>query len=520
MATPHSLEDTLRRHDEAFSAWLSDLTVDYGDLGGSAKLNHPILQVMAGPQRAFAALWVLLVKQGFVVGTDADEYRDNAKAFPVVPLPLASFERIDTNPHAEYDGVPKRFRTQVFRQGTLEHESHPWPGMYQTTYRLNLWCRKRYTMVYMKEWLFSELGQLGTAGTEVWLNVEHGDPWGTLRQALKMSSMSDLSQLEGEDDQRYFRIEIDLTFNTTHFRTAAETQPYFDTLDPHSSWQDNVAGTDGIITDPDPLGDEFRPVTESLNLYQPYVTPSLVATQWPTAGNATIGVSSLAPEGALANSALVVGVTDPTDIVDFVNKPMHLSSGRGILYIHFRLLSDEDVVLDVFQNDGAHTPGSTPTWESCRQITLPAQSEWKRASYFALITQPIFDVSVRGSGAAAVARFGNIVVRRLLPGTEIAPSTGPVVDGSDNVYTWTGLETRPYLIVVPLTSGTGTAQAENDDTAPTVTVPEALDDSLNQGAVLLIQPLSTSLALRVSTSLTIATPYAQRYDGTHAGHEL
>lgn len=520
MSTPHSFENTLRIHDEAFDRWLNGLTVDYGNLGGSSKLNHPILRVMATPERAFAALHNQLIKQGFVTGGTVDEQLDNAKAFKTAVLPLASIERIYQGSHLEYGGVPKRLRTQVLRQGVLEYESHPWPGMHQVEYRLNLWCLKHYTLAYMQEWILSQLGLLGTAETEVWINVDHGDPWGTLLQAMRLTSNNTLHNHEGEEDQRYFRHEFSFTLNTIHFRPVAETHPYVDTIDPRVSWVDGVAGTDGVTTEPDALGDSIVPVVASSNLYRPYVPPALVPTQWPTAGNATVDISSLAPPSAPARSTLVVGVTDTTDIADFANVPMHLESGRAILYIHFRLLSDAATVLDVFQNDGSHTPGTTPAWESCRQIALPAQDAWRWGSFFVLVTQQIVDVSVRGSGVAAVARFGNLSVRRLSPATEIAPATGPVVEGADNVYTWTGLEMAAYLVVVPLTSGTGTAQAENDDTAPTETVSETLDDSVNQGAVLLLQPLTTTLALRVSTSLTIAAPYAQRYDGAYAGYEL
>lgn len=514
MAAPYSLEDTLRRHDEAFSNWLQGLSVDYGNISGSDKTHHPILQVMASPKRAYARVVQQLVSQGWIVGADLIAKLENANDFAVLPLPVASWERVDDFTHFDHAGVPKRFNRGRFLAATQEWQEHPWPATYQTEYRLNFWSHKRYTMNYLVEWVMSQLGPIGAGESEVFLPVVHADPWGTHLQALKYDTAASLSDLEGEG-QRYLRKEYSFRFSVKHFRLPTSTSGPICVVQPQYALL-----ADGVDAD-DLTAIDFAPLSESGNLFSLFTEPKLFSSEWPKSGtNATVAHSVLTPtDNRNDPTALKIGVTASTDVVEVASKPVWLDgSSRALLSVSFQYQSDEATQLEVWQRDGTQDP---PVWTSVKLLPLPAQSDWTRVHFFTVLTQPIFDITLVGAGSAAVVRLAQIRVRHLFEGTTIAPGA-PVVGGSTTTYEWTGLTDDPHLVVVAFTASgaSGTLQLDDDSSSPSASRTETFDDSQQLGAALLSQPLTSTLLLTVPNGLSIAAVYAQRYDGAYAGHEL
>lgn len=518
MAAPFSLEDTFRRHDEAIYFWLGGMLVDYGAIAGVAHPNFPILRVFASPDRAWASVVETLVKQGWISGVDAEAKRTNAKNdFAVLPLPLVSIVRGDPVPNPEGGGVPKRFRRQQFDETTQQWKEHPWPGSYRTEYRVTFWSAKRYTEVFMREWIMSQVGRIGAGESEVFIPVVHAEPWGTLLQAIKAESSSDLTELEGEAP-RYIRFEFVFNLNTLHFRLPTNTYDYQDTIAVGAAFLD---GVDPSVTDPlSQPGVDLAPATQSGNLYVPYYPPPLIPIRWPKAGNATVANSSVTPTGRQDPGALVIEVTDPSDQVDLTNRPIHLDlTGRAILSVAFQFKSTDATALDLQQHDGS-VPAA-PVWSRVGYFPLPASPEaWLHFHQFVLATDVIFDLAFIGTGVDATLRIAGANVKHIHDTTHVVP-TSSVVLGNTR-FAWTALEQRPYLVVLAITptNATGTATVEDDDTSPGYTKSVFLDDALQRSVVFLVQPKASSLVVRIPISFTIAAAYAQRYDGGYAGHDL
>jgi hypothetical protein len=406
--------------------------------------------------------------------------------------------------------------------------------MYQTEYRVSFWCLKRYTENWIDEHVMAQLGLIGAGESEVMLYVQHPDPFGTRLQALHFDSSTNLSELEGEDNQRFIRWEMSFTLNTVVHRAPLTPDPaiagasgagydFIDQVVP----ADAFGVRPGVNEDPEAqVGTDFStPLTsQSHNLFR--LVPRKYDPHhdvWPLVGGASVVPSPLTPDGKSDVSALQVSVTAPADQADLTNRPVRLDAdGYAILSLAFRYRADAAIDLDVYSNDGQHTPPAAPTWTSALQDTLPVQSKWTRVHRFTVVTEPIFDVSLSGTGVAAVGNFARVDVRHLRSQTKVAPSS-TVVGGAETTYDWTGLvASQPYLIVVVLTpaAASGTLTVNDDDTAPSFVKTEPVDDSVNQGAVVLMQPLNTSLQLVAPNSLSIAAIYAQRYYGAFAGHEL
>lgn len=531
MGKPISYDNFLRVHDEAIDAFIGRLRVDYGTVSGVSRPDHPILRAFAAPDRAYAAIVERLVSLGWISGSTVSQMRDNAGDFAVLPLPFATIERGRPVPYLEASGVPKTWRTGQFNQATQEFEHHQWPGMYRIEYRVNFWSLKRYTEAWLTEFLAAQFGRIGAGESEVFLQITHPDPFGTLRQALHFDSDADLSVLEGDDSQRFIRWEVAFTLNAVFLRAPlvppAEIAgpggglPYLDQVVPATAELAESTVTDSLDA---PGTDASIAIgAQSHNLYRPYTFPSNVS-QWPVAGDALVEISRVTPDGRRDLGALRIEVDDPADQVDVTNRPVALDADDvAILSVSFQYLSDAAVGLDVYSNPGTHVPPAAPAWLSALQDALPARPRWTKVQRFTLVTQPIMDVSLRGRGAAAVARFARIDVRHLRsPVTKLAPTTTTPGVG-DVTYDWTGLNVRqPYLLVVVLTptGASDTLTAQDDLTSPVFTKTETVDDNVNQGAVILLQPQADALRLVVPDTLTVAQVYAQEYHGVFAGHEL
>lgn len=305
MAVPHTLEDTLRNHDTAIIRWLAGLTINYGDAGGilsSAQNGVPILRRFAAPSRAGAAVLDLLLKLGWIVLTGTLSERRAQKAswvtklkkegLSVLPLPLATITRGDPMQDTEWVNPPYQFRTEDQDPLTGKYKIYPFPGHYKTDYTVNFWCARRYSEIYIREWVMSQFGHRGLAANEATIEVEHEDPWGTLDQSLKFSSSSDLSALEGPDP-RYLRFEFIFSLRTWLFRPYIEppVEPIEIVQVPPAMVDDTFGVTDA---DGASIALSMPPLTN--NLFHTPLAGGRIDNLWPKEGNATVTQGTLMPE--------------------------------------------------------------------------------------------------------------------------------------------------------------------------------------------------------------------------------
>lgn len=530
MASPHTFSDPIRVHDVAFYNWVGGLRVDYGYMGGLLSVernNFPILRTYAGPTRVVASITHLLVSLGWIDGSTAAEMRANASDnFAVLPLPVATLQRTsEPSVEVEYSGVPKLLSTAVLDDATGQYERHRYPSVFQTGYSLTLWSLKRYTMAFMQEWLMGQLGAIGSYPTEIRIPVVHPDPWGVKYQALRFESMTDLSELEGEDPP-FRRTELSFQLRTFVFHplgsAAGETYGsgrlhLVNTLGVGTQFSSD---RDGVSDDPDALADDVAAsVLRSGNLFRFYTPRASVPTLWlKTGATATVAEGVLGHTGGPSKESLRVGVTEVTDEVDVSNWLVNLdASGRAILSVQFYYRATDAVDLVLSQRPGTDSPES---WAVARVLPLAAASAWTVEHRFFLLTDPIYSLTVRGLGAASVMDLDALDIRHHATRTPIAIS-GSVAGGGVTTYNWAGLASRQYLIVLALTPGAGATEhsvvARDDAVAPDYTMTQAVRED-QQGAVWLLQPKGDTMSLVVPDGLVVAEAFLQVYEGGYLGN--
>lgn len=524
MSYPHSLENTMRRHDKAFYDWLGGLRVDYDGAANMptgwpesvnypTRKNFPILRVMATRQRAVAAVTDLLVMEGWIGGSTADEMRRRADDFTVLPLPVATFERGDPIPDPQTAGVPKKFRRSIFNQQTLLWENHPWPACYLVPFTVTFWCAKRATEAYIREWIYSQFGLLGMGDSEALIPVEHSSPWGTHLQALRLEGTADQSDLEG-DGFRFIRYEASFQLRFLHMRPIAETAHTIEATQPQLTFPQI---TDGVTTDAfDRTPDVPSIPLQSFNLFEPfYVRDADIAAKWPRSGSATVRRSTIAPEGVSPKNCLATTVRAVTDRVGIIEKPI-LVTGSALVSIALRYRSTAEVSIAMHETNGA-----TPVvWTPVRDVVLPTRKDWTDLQLFALIDQPIFSAVVQGRAIESSFWFCEVDVRHIFNATAIAATTNvPAADGATR-YVWSGLaQGQSYLaVVVPSAySGSWNIRVQDDDGSPNHVIKRTFDASVERGFVEIIQPKSNSVSVTLPSGFTAASLYLQPYVGGFRG---
>lgn len=531
MAYPHGLENTIRVHDESFYNWLGTLKVDYGDMGGlllTPRDNHPILRIFAGPSRAFASLVSLLVNTGFVSGATAEKMREEAGNFAVLPLPAATIER--GKPEIDFEKAlpPKPISTAQFDPVNNQWISHPNPGTYTLTYTVTFWAIKQYTLGFIEEWILSNFGKLGGAANETYLDVAHAAPWSTLKQSLKLDSISDLSELEGENPV-YRRVEAAFRMRMLNFHREGSSVEQVFSVAQGTTLLDSGDGTNN----PTPDDADFTSSTDlSGNLFVKYVSNSQIPTKWKKQGSgASVSGGVMSPTGASASAlvdALKISVTDAADEVDIAHRMLVLDSAttpRALLSVTFQYWSEGTTTLNITQRDEAS--GSSQNREDVYTLSLPPTGgAWKQAHFFTFVARKIFGASIAGSGSAAVVHLANISIRHVTTQTTTA-STGATV-GSNKEFSWTGLTTtQPYLVYLPLTTSGGSVSANvsiaDDSSSPAFTrlVPVT---NAHRGIAGIMQPKTSGTTLKVSVPDTLSVSgniaHLQTYAGDFNGHDI
>jgi hypothetical protein len=222
MSTPHTLGNSLRAHDIAIMTWLTGLRVDYGNCGGlftSQKDNVPIISIFATPDRAFAEVREQLLKQSWIEQSVYDQLGTEA----TIPMPAVTVWRGDPIQDPTLAGVPKALRDdQQAADGSTK--VYQFPGHYRTDYFAEFWCIRRYTDDFIREWHLSQFGTLGCGMDERLIPVVHPNPFGTINQSLKLTSMSDMSENEGTE-AGYKRVQCMYSLRTWLIRPET-TRPW------------------------------------------------------------------------------------------------------------------------------------------------------------------------------------------------------------------------------------------------------------------------------------------------------
>lgn len=544
----HSYEDTLRRHDTAFYNFFDALHVDYGNLGLGIEDNldspfapidrndFPILRVFASPQRAVAEVMDLLVHTGWIAGADSEAQAANVQVlrgkasedFAVLPLPLITIVRGDPVPNAQDSGVPKVFRKQCFDEANGAYQTQPWPGAYEITYQVTVWNVKRYTGNFVREWVLGQLGKRGLNEMEVLIPVVHDDPWGTIQQALTVDAIADQSVLEGDADARILRHQYTFTLKMWHFKRPEPAAGVDPTLPGVSDGQipavqdfnlqevifqpDAPLGTD---IDPTDFGEDpalVQPNAVGLNMFSFFIPQDYnIPTLWPKTGvTAEVRRGSKSPLGITPHPTLRIDVTALSDEVLISNRTIPLDADNlSILTMAFDYMgTDATEILTAHK-----AAGTGQTFANSQLQALPAQTLWTHGQFFALVNQPVFSVTARGTGVAAKLDISQINLRHVRsPAAKTAPDSS-VPGGGFTVHSFSGLSDRPHLAVVVFNVGAvaGTIDVNGEIFS--------VDPSVQTvGFVGIFTPTSGTASITIPdaipTTLVYVQPYGGPWDGT------
>lgn len=532
MSAPHSFEDTLRKHDAAIFNWLGRLRVDYGTVGGEDRSDFPILRVFASPERAFARVVDTLVRLCWIDGGTAAEMRDSADDFAVLPLPIVSITRGDPELDPELRGTPKQYRKRHYNLKTREWENHPWPAHYRTPYTLNFWMQKRYTEAYIREWIMSEFGPVGVGENETLIPVIHDEPWGEDLQALRHDGTSDLSDLEGEEP-RWIRFELTVNLRTWFYRRTNDPADEAQRIGIDTAVEGNsdrtlpkhLLGTDAQGPTPE--------ARQSENLYVVPIPVTRLPIEMVATGAGTVQSAVLhPPRKRITRGDLQVDVEVQADTVTLGEWPIvEDAEGVAIYGMAFDYLSrDGRVELEVQQRDTSKLDADPAHVVNSDSFILPQTRRWSkfhrftvaRGAPFATRESILFRLAGIPNQIPQGVHLHNIDVRHVLSQTKVAETT--LVDaGTEFIYEWTSLASKPYLVIMlfaATTGGSGVITFEDDVSTPTRSVDRSLDSTVNAGAALLIQPDRDSLALHVPKTITVETVYLQAFLGTYNGHTV
>lgn len=515
MSIAFTFEDTLRCHDVAVFNWLMGLTVNYDNIAGTPRNGESILATQASPERAFAAIPSLLVSRGWIDGATAADMLANAENnFDTLPLPLCTIVRGEPTVDYEQSGPPKAYTNRFFDTVTQKWIKHRWPGSYRCDYTLTFWMRKRYTEAHIREWVMSQLGQVGSAASELFIPVVHETPWGTIPQSFKLVGSTDLSDLEGEG-QRYIRFEM--TFSLRMMLMYKAIIP-----PANEGWAITSVQTQVGLLPPGKLPNEDIPLgpltggfQQTENLFAYILPPNYFPVYWPKTGGATVAVSPIGPEGV--PDGLRLTVQDPADSVELAERPIALDGQQqAVIQVSLAYVSDAPVMLEVTERDP-----NTDIVTAIHTLALPQTAgRWKRVSFFTLADLPIFAVSFVGAGTKATVHVAEIDLRHIFTQPFVVFTEQSVV-GPDMEYRWTGLPNIPLLVRASLGSTPGPVPfvIADDILAPTVSDTVSIDSTENVGFAYLIQPKAGSLSLRVPGLVALVSVALHRYGGHYHQNE-
>lgn len=547
----HSFENTMRQHDAAFFSFWDALHVDYGAAGLGiednvnslfAEINRndlPILKVFATPQRAVARVVDELVMSGWIAGADVDAQEANAETlrekagedFGVLPLPILTIMREEPVPNPQDSGVPKVFRKQCFNETNQAYQTQRWPGAWEISYRVTAWGIKRATMAFIREWVMSQVGVLGANESELFLPVRHSAPWGIINQTLSLDSITDQSQLEGQDDARTLRQEFAFTLKMWHFKRP-EAPAGVDPGQPGYA-EGQVQAIEGfnleeaVFMPGAALGSEIDPadfttdpttITQSplgLNMFSFYISDRLIPTTWPKAGNATVRRGSRSLLGISPHPTLRAQVQASTDEVLISNRTITLDADDlAIITTAFDYKSTGSVEMLLSQK----AAGDGNLFTNAYLQTMPLAVNWTHGQFFALVNQSVYSMSVRGAGTAGLETVdvSQINMRHVRSPTSKTSPDSSTPGGGETVYQWNSLTAAStFLVVVTFgtPSGSGTIDVNGevytvDPTEQTAGFVGIFSTPFGGGAV------TVTVADALSSSVAYMQSYRGFWDGT------
>ena len=195
MGVGYSLLDTYRSYDICIRDVLAEFKVDYGTISGERKSRCPILIIMSTPERAFAKMYQVLVRKGWVAGVTEEQILDNAYLYKNVPLPFISIQRRDATIDFGRSKAPFIFEGfEKFKDGTVVDHPHPVP--YDYNYDVTFWCKNQFSAIYFQEWIQAIVGDRGAAPQEFFRYVNMG-VWGNQLHGIRMEAVFETSKNSG-----------------------------------------------------------------------------------------------------------------------------------------------------------------------------------------------------------------------------------------------------------------------------------------------------------------------------------
>jgi hypothetical protein len=254
---------------------------------------------------------------------------------------------------------------------------------------------------------------------------------------------------------------------------------------------------------------------QSANLFATILPVPYWPQHWPKTGSATVAPSLIGPD--CVPDGLYVSMTTAGDSVELLERPLPLDGqGQAIVQVTFAYISDAPVTLEVLQRNP-----TTDVLTLANERTLPPSAEWKRVSFFAVTESPLVSVALTGTGVLAKVYIGGIDVRHIFT-QPLVSFTERVVVGPNLEYRWSGLPRTPLLVRVTINSTPGPTPLtiQNDILLPDVTDIVSIDSTENVGFAYLMQPKGSSLAVRVSGLVALASVALQQYGGHYHPNEV
>jgi hypothetical protein len=540
MSAPYSVENSIRVHDEAIYNWLQGLHVDYGIINGQDKTNASILTVFASPDRAFATIYDMVTKNGFVApSTNDSETRANIDSIlKVLPLPVATIERLEPVPLRELNHAPAKDPRSYFDPTTGQWISWSAPTTYQCDYAVTFWSLKQSTDVFIRDWVYGQLGIIGSGNYETFIPVQHNPAIGISNQSLKLVSSTNLSYLEGLS-QRYIRTRFVFSLRMLIFKNLPSD------IAPGSEFLGNATGAfagmnaaqpifnvgvnvvvpkgDGVVTYSEDAIDALRltgSYTGNLyrynnNLYYP----------WNLYGNATAGYSQLYPSGVAvtpdARYSLRGTLSAESDAVEIITTPvLQEADGSALVLFYMYYTSDQPVLFNVNNVDPTSLVRTVAL-----STALPATGgAWQRMRVYAVVTSSLMSAGFYGSATQTVFAIAKGDVRQKA-WYSVSPSYTPVITtaGSNTVYTFTVPAGTTYLATIKLSSAASADFAvavNNSISGATYSKTNIVKSGTGVGAVFLVQPVATTFTITIPASVTVASVTAKGYSGPYYPSDL
>jgi hypothetical protein len=361
----------------------------------------------------------------------------------------------------------------------------------------------------------SHCGNKGAAENEFFIDVDHEDPWGTMKHAVKFTGSTDQSDLEGEGP-RYIRTEYTFRVRTWIMRPSEEGAELVEKTgaDTYEDIPD-----DGVLLDTAPGMD-----VQSDNLFAIRIPTVKFSDLWPVEGDATVERSlefppDIAPTRGMPFTMRMF-MEDQADKVFIAETPTKLDGdGYDVFSISFQYKATGRVELEIQQRDLV-----TDIVTSADSIILPASGLWQKVHLWSIVNEGSYIAKIAGipNQPEQEVHVSDIRVNRVYSQTKVDPTDSQDL-GDEIKYRWFSLATRPYLCIITTTSttgGTNIITLEDDAAAPAHIVQRPLDSSVQVGLVFLTQPKSDSLALRVPKTTVVSAVYIQQFDGPYNGHTV